>query len=122
MTLEELKKIKEDTLPSLALRINECPIKLYIEAGDKGIQNGSRLVLQEALELAANLGLNNVLITQMPEVEDLNSTVVDVIFEDKTKYRYANVTKESIKDIIEGHIVGKKPVESLLISTSKEEL
>ena len=66
MTLEELNKIKEQTLPQLSLRVNQCPIKVYVAAGDSGIKAGSRMVLQEALNLVYDLGLQNVMVTQMP--------------------------------------------------------
>ena len=55
MTLEDLLKIKDETLPQLSLRINQCPIKIYVSAGDEGIKKGSRIVLQGALETVYNL-------------------------------------------------------------------
>ena len=119
MTLEELKKIKEDTLPQLRLRISECPIKLYVAAGDNGIKKGSRIVLQEALELVYNLGLKNVMITQMPGCKEGLEVMVNVVMEDETTYTYVNVDKESIKRIITEHIVGKKVVSELLLKEDK---
>lgn len=120
MTLEELEKIKQDTLPSLALRINEAKIKLLIGAGDAGIRNGSRIVLQEALEECFNLGLKNVMITQMPAKLEGKETVVDVVDEEGNTFTYVNVDKNSIKEIINQHIVGKKPVEKYLYKDAVE--
>lgn len=114
MTLEELAKIKEETLPSLALRINQAKIKLLIGAGDSGIHNGSRIVLQEALDEVYNLGLENVMVTQMPAKLEGKETVVDVIDEEGNTFTYVNVDKNSIKEIINQHLVGKKPVDKYL--------
>ena len=119
MTLEELKKIKEDTLPQLSLRINQCPVKIYVAAGDKGIGKGSRLVLQEALELVYNLGLSNVMVTQMPGCAEGLEVMVNVVMEDGKTYTYAHVDKDSIKKIITDHIVGKKVVSELLLKEEK---
>ena len=119
MTLEELKKIKEETLPQLSLRINQCPIKIYVAAGDTGIQKGSRIVLQEALNTVYNLGLNNVMITQMPACEEGLEVAVNVVMEDGTTYRYVNVDKIGMNKIIIDHIVGKKVVSELLLKEGK---
>ena len=114
MTLEELEQIKVETLPSLALRINETQVKLLIGAGDSGIHNASRLVLQEALEEVYNLGLKNVMVSQMPEKLVGQEVVVDVVDENGNTTTYVNIDKNSIKEIITSHIVGKKVVEKYL--------
>ncbi len=120
MTLEELEKIKEKTLPSLALRINQPQRKLLIAAGDNGIHNGSRLVLQEALEECYKLGLDSVLITQMPEKLEGMEVVVDVVEENGDTFTYVKINKESIKEIINQHIVGRKVVDKYLYKNPEE--
>jgi len=119
MTLEELKKIKEETLPQLSLRVNQCPIKVYIAAGDSGIKAGSRLVLQEALNLVYDLGLSNVMVTQMPACPEGQEVAVNVIMEDGKEFNYVNVDKKNIKRIIVDHVVGKKVVSDLLLKEGK---
>lgn len=119
MTLEELKKIKNETLPQLNLRVNQCPIKIFVATGDSGLKAGSRIVLQEALETVYNLGLNNVMITQMPECEEGLEVQVDVVMEDETVYHYVNVDKVDMNKIIINHIVGKKVVKELLAKEVK---
>ena len=119
MTLEELKKIKEETLPQLSLRVNQCPIKVFVACGDSGLKAGSRIVLQEALDTVYNLGLNNVMITQMPACEAGQEVAVNVVMEDDTTYKYVNVDKIGINKIIINHIVGKKVVSELLLKEGK---
>ena len=114
MTLEELEKIKQETLPNLSLRVNQAKIKLLVGAGDNGIHKGSRIVLQEALNECYNLGLNNVMITQMPEKLVGMEVVVDVVDENGVTFTYVNIDKKSIKEIINNHIVAKKPVDKYL--------
>ncbi len=47
--------------------------------------------------------------------------LVDVI-EDDYIYTYGKVTPEKVKDIVESHIINGKPVEDLLVYTSKNRL
>ena len=119
MTLEELKKIKEETLPQLKLRISQCPIKVYVATGDTGLKAGSRKILQEALELVSKLGLNNVMVTQMPACPEGQEVAVNVVLEDETTYKYVNVDKAGINKIIVNHVVGKKVVSELLLKEDK---
>lgn len=119
MTLEELLKIKDETMPQLSLRVNQCPIKIFVAAGDEGIKKGSRMVLQKALDVVYNLGLNNVMITQMPKCEEGYEVAVNVYMEDGTLYKYVNIDPEKIEKIITEHIVGKKVVSELLLKEGK---
>ena len=120
MTLEELEEIKVRTLPSLALRINQTQVKLLIGAGDSGIHNGSRLVLQSALDEVYNLGLQHVMVSQMQEKLVGQEVVVDVVDELGNTTTYVKIDKNSIKEIISSHIVGKKVVEKYLYKESVE--
>ena len=120
MTLEELEEIKVRTLPSLALRINQTQVKLLIGAGDSGIHNGSRLVLQAALDEVYNLGLQHVMVSQMQEKLVGQEVVVDVVDELGNTTTYVKIDKNSIKEIISSHIVGKKVVEKYLYKESVE--
>ena len=119
MTLDELLKIKNETMPQLSLRVNECPIKIFVAAGDEGIKKGSRLVLQKALEVIYNLGLKNVMVTQMPKCEEGYEVAVNVYMENDTLYRYVNVSEKGIERIITEHIVGKKVVSEFLLKEDK---
>ncbi|MCR5647857.1 MAG: hypothetical protein K6F81_06200 [Acholeplasmatales bacterium] len=119
MTLDELLKIKDETMPQLSLRVNQCPVKIFVAAGDEGIKKGSRLVLQKALDTVYNLGLKNVMVTQMPKCEEGNEVAVNVYMDDGILYQYVKVTPESIERIITEHIVGKKVVSELLLKEDK---
>lgn len=119
MTLDDLLKIKEETLPQLSHRVNECPVKIFVATGDEGIKKGSRLVLQKALDVVFNLGLQNVMVTQMPKCEEGYEVAVNVYMDDGILYKYVKINPESMERIITEHIVGKKVVSELLLKEDK---
>ena len=78
------------------------------------------LVLQAALDEVYNLGLQHVMVSQMQEKLVGQEVVVDVVDELGNTTTYVKIDKNSIKEIISSHIVGKKVVEKYLYKESVE--
>ncbi len=123
MTLEELQKIKEETLPSLEQRITHYKTSIYVATGDSGLKNGSRLALQAILNEVYDLGLKNVMVTQMPALPDTDGyePVVQVTLENGETFLYGRVSAELGKQIVSKHVVGKKAITEFLLENLKKE-
>lgn len=109
MTLDELNKIKERGLEKIHLRLDKNPsCKIYVATGYSGLAQGSRQVLSAMLDEAANLGLNNLLITQgAPTVFEGYEPVVEVYDINDNKVIYGKVNPEIAKKILSYAIAGK---------------
>lgn len=116
-SLEDLKKIRDEIAPKLAMRDHHNSYKIVVSMGTCGISAGARPVLNGFVEEVAAKGLVSVMVTQSGclghcEVEP----VVEVTDPSGNVALYANVKPEDVKVIVSEHIIKGNPVSGLLLS------
>lgn len=110
MTLAELRKLREEKQGALKKRATEGKEgQIIIGMGTCGIAAGAKVVLDEFLAQLDKHGITNISVTQTgcmglchvePTIEVIVPNMPDVI--------YGRVDQDTVKQIVEDHIIGKK--------------
>jgi len=110
MKVEELKKLKEDTLKKMA--IAKGALKVTVGTATCGLAAGAKPVLTELEAGIKKNGLKNVSLVQVGcNGRCTFEPLVEVINEDGTKIVYSNVNSDIAKEIVESHLVKKEVVQ-----------
>lgn len=111
-SLEELAKIRENTLSKVNVRKEEGDsVRIVVGMATCGIASGARPVLKALMEETQKRGLSNAYVTQtgcigMCKLEP----IVEVFMPDGEKYTYVKMDAEKAVKVINDHIVNGKPV------------
>ena len=112
LTLDQLKKLREEKRGAMELRATENKTaQVIVGMGTSGIAAGAKETLSAfATELAAR-GLSNVSLRQAGSIGlDHAEPVVEVRMEGMPDIIYGRVTKDVVKTIIEKHLIGRELV------------
>ncbi|WP_069651114.1 (2Fe-2S) ferredoxin domain-containing protein [Caloranaerobacter ferrireducens] len=110
-SLEELKKIKEETLKKVDLRKQREGTRIVVGMATCGISAGARPVLMALLEEVKNRNLSDVTVTQTGCIGVCRlEPIVEVYRPGEEKVTYVEMTPEKAKRIIAEHIVNGKVV------------
>ncbi|SHJ74124.1 (2Fe-2S) ferredoxin domain-containing protein [Paramaledivibacter caminithermalis] len=124
-SLEELKKIREESMDKVNLRehgeINEDKIEILVGMATCGISSGARETLNEFVEEIKKEKLNNVKVIPVGCIGYCHSEpTVQVNISGEKPVLYGNVKGKRVHEIIEKHIKGGKPVENLILHVDFE--
>ncbi|KPU26279.1 ferredoxin [Caloranaerobacter sp. TR13] len=110
-SLEELRKIKEETLKKVDLRKQREGTRIVVGMATCGISAGARPVLMALLEEVKSRNLSDVTVTQTGCIGVCRlEPIVEVYRPGEEKVTYVEMTPEKAKRIIAEHIVNGKVV------------
>ena len=116
-SLEDLKRIRDEIAPKLAMRNDHNNYKVVVSMGTCGISAGARPVLNGFVEEVASCGLNAVMVTQSGCLGHCEAEpVVQVTDPNGNVTLYGNVKTEDVKVIVSEHIIKGNPVSGLLLN------
>ncbi|MBQ7315449.1 MAG: (2Fe-2S) ferredoxin domain-containing protein [Clostridia bacterium] len=120
-SLEELLAIKAKMQDKVAVRTSSGDIRVVVGMATCGIAAGARPVLNAFVEAVSKEELGDrVTVTQTGCIGICQyEPVVEVYEKDKEKVTYVNMTAERVKDVVEKHIKGGKPVTEYTIGAAK---
>lgn len=121
LTLEDLKKIKEEAKASTSLREGGHRAKITVHMGTCGIASGAREVMSTLLDEISAKGAKDIMVTTsgcaglcskepMATVEILGDPPV----------KYCDLNEGKIKDIVREHLLGGKIVERYALAIGSE--
>ncbi len=121
LTIEDLKKIKEDYKSTLTLREGGARAKITVHMGTCGIAAGARKVMEALLDEISKGDVKDVIVTTsgcaglcskepMATVEIINEAPV----------KYIQLNDEKIRKIFQEHIMNGKVVEGLALVMGSE--
>jgi NADP-reducing hydrogenase subunit HndB len=121
MTIDELRRKREEARKSIYLREGEFRGKVIVHMGTCGIAAGARAIVSTFLEELENNGVKDIMVTTsgcaglcsmepMATVELLNSPPV----------KYGGLTPDKARTIFKEHIVGGNAVVKYAIGVGSE--
>ncbi len=121
LTIEDLKRIKEEYKSTMTLREGGYRAKVTVHMGTCGIAAGARKVMEALLDEIAQNDVKDVIVTTsgcaglcsrepMATVEIINEAPV----------KYCDLNDEKIRKIFREHIIGGKAVEELALVRGSE--
>ena len=121
LTIEDLKRIRDEVRESLKIREGESPIKIIVHMGTVGIASGAREVLKAFAEETEKRGITNVTLTQAGHLGiDSKCPLVSVIRPGEPRVTYGSITPDQVSRILVDHALGGKIITEWLVS--KEEV
>lgn len=124
-SLEELRKIRQESLERIKLREHgetiENRIEILVGMATCGISSGARETLNAFVDEIAKEKLDNVKVIPVGCIGYCHAEpTVQVNMPGKKPVLYGNVKKNRVHEIIEKHIKGGEPVESLVLHVDFE--
>lgn len=121
LTVDDLKKIKEDYKASLTLREGGYRAKVTVHMGTCGIAAGARKVMEALLDEINKSNVKDVIVTTsgcagLCSKEPM--ATVEIINEAPVKYVYLN--EDKIRKIFKEHVMEGKAVEDLALVVGSE--
>lgn len=121
LTVDDLKKIKEDYKASFTLREGGYRAKVTVHMGTCGIAAGARKVMEALLDEINKSNVKDVIVTTsgcagLCSKEPM--ATVEIINEAPVKYVYLN--EDKIRKIFKEHVMEGKAVEDLALVVGSE--
>lgn len=121
-SIEELKKIREETLKSINLRKedNENAVRVVVGMATCGIAAGARPVLAACLEEVQKRNLSDVSVTQTGCIGVCRlEPIVEVFTPGQEKVTYVKMTPEKARRVVAEHVVNKQIVTGYTIGAAE---
>ncbi|RMG03565.1 MAG: (2Fe-2S) ferredoxin domain-containing protein [Nitrospirae bacterium] len=116
LTVEDLKKIKEEYKAKTALREGKHRVKVTVHMGTCGLAAGARKIMDVILDEISNRDLADVVVTTSGCAGLCSrEPMITVQVLDSPPVKYCDLNEEKTRKIVEEHIVGGNPVEKLAL-------
>ena len=120
-TLDELKKLRDESLKKMTMRTQKDGFRIQVGMGTCGIASGARPILNAFLEQVELLDLKNVTITQVGCMgECAHEPMAEIIDEAGQSYIYCALTIPMVKQIVDRHIINHQPITKYLLAERKD--
>jgi NADP-reducing hydrogenase subunit HndB len=121
LTLDGLKKIRDESRMATQLREGESPVKVIVHMGTTGIAAGAREVMVALMAELAKRRITNVTVTQSGSFSlESEEPVVTVIRPNADMVSYGKVTPEKIGRILVEHILGNRIITEWIVATEPQ--
>lgn len=106
LTIEDLKKIREDTKKTMALREDGATVKITVHMGECGIAAGARDVMRALLVEIAQSGRTDIQVMNAGCLDMCSHEPILVVeFPGQEPVLYQQMDKNKTKQVFEGHIL-----------------
>jgi NADP-reducing hydrogenase subunit HndB len=115
-SLEELQKIKADTLEKIGIREGRDKVKIVVGMGTCGIAAGAREVMLAIMDELAKRKLNKVTVSQTGCIGMCaQEPLVEVSVPGSQKVIYGNMDPLKSRQVVAQHVVNGIPVREWLV-------
>jgi NADP-reducing hydrogenase subunit HndB len=121
LTVEDLKRIKKETLAAAALKEGGYRVKITVHMGTCGMASGARKVMAALVDEISKRELKDILVTTsgcagLCSREPM--ATVELLGEEPVKY--IDLDEEKTRQIVTEHVLGGKIVEKSAIAIGSE--
>jgi NADP-reducing hydrogenase subunit HndB len=121
LTLDDLKRIRDEARVATQLREGEAPVKVIVHMGTTGIAAGAREVMAALMAELSKRKVANVTVTQSGSFSlESEEPVVSVVRPDADMVSYGRVTPDKIVRILVEHILGNRVVTEWVVATGPQ--
>jgi (2Fe-2S) ferredoxin len=122
LTLDDLKRIRDEARESTKLREGEAPIKIIVHMGTTGIAAGAREVMAALIEELSRRNITNVTVTQSGSFSlESEEPAVTVVKPDEDMVSYGRVTTGKIGRILIEHVLGGQVIREWVVATEPQQ-
>jgi NADP-reducing hydrogenase subunit HndB len=121
LSVEDLKRIKEDVLKSTSLREGGKRVKITVHMGTCGIASGARDVLKSAMDEIGDSGAEDIIVTTsgcMGICSREPLVTVEVLDEKPVVYEY--VDNKKMRQIFKQHVLNGKVQADFAMAVGRE--
>jgi NADP-reducing hydrogenase subunit HndB len=106
LTVDDLKKIREDTKKSMALREGGATVKITVHMGECGIAAGAREVMRALLEEIGNSGRTDIQVMNAGCLDACSHEPILVVeIHGQEPVFYQHMDKNRTKQVFDRHIL-----------------
>lgn len=122
LKVEDLKKLKEETLKGLSLREGEKNVKITIHMGTCGIASGARDVLKATMDELEESGAEDVVVTTSGCFGICSrEPLMTVKLLNEKPVIYEMVDRNKVRQIFRQHVLGGKVQREFALAEGDEE-
>lgn len=123
LTIEELKKRREQARRTVLLREGTGRAKITVHMGTCGIAAGARQIMDEVLRLIEERGVDDVIVTSSGCAGMCSKEpMMTVEYRYEAPVKYVDLTPEKVREIFDSHVVDGKPVEKYALAVGYESM
>lgn len=123
MTIDELRKIRENAKKSLNLRDAKGKSRITVHMGTCGIASGAREVMDSLLKTIEEKGIKDVLVTTSGCAGLCShEPMATVEYENSAPVKYVDLDAEKIKEVLMKHAVEGKIVKEYALAIGSEKM
>jgi NADP-reducing hydrogenase subunit HndB len=121
LTLDDLKRIRDEARLATQLREGEAPVKVIVHMGTTGIAAGAREVMAALMAELSKRKVTNVTVTQSGSFSlESEEPVVSVVRPNADMVSYGRVTPDKIVRILVEHILGNRVIAEWVVATGPQ--
>ncbi len=121
LTLDDLKRIRDEARMATQLREGEAPVKVIVHMGTTGIAAGAREVMAALMAELSKRNVTNVTVTQSGSFSlESEEPVVTVVRPNADMVSYGRVTPDKIIRILVEHILGNRVITEWMVATGPQ--
>ena len=116
LTLEDLKKIRDEARASAQLREGEAAVRIIVHMGTTGIAAGAREVMAAFIQELSTRNIPNVTVTQSGSFSlESEQPAVTVERPGEASVTYGRLSPDRVSRILIEHILGGRAVEEWVV-------
>ncbi len=121
ITIEDLEKISQQAKDKICLRQGDAKCRVIVHMGTCGIAAGARAIMTALIKELESQDIQDIILTTS-SCAGLCSRepMVTVEVKDQPPVKYADLTPDKAKEILEKHVVGGEIVNEYALSVGNE--